>query len=236
MAAVRLTPMDRLAGLPLPIVPAENPVAADWHHHFHPKKSPLLKGDLGAQAVRAVRLQRTDGNDHDEYHRIYAGPPLPETDEERFATIIMAVAGYVPEHGISVRNRKPKVVKMKEEQRRHLQTSGDIKVGCQDLIRGFLRQYVMSQPIEGISLSDLAIEEFITTENQDRRLLIGHNILAQITDLATESVDETYWRANRQNLLLPGLPPNVRRFAKISLGNLRHRTVLVNQLHARLAV
>lgn len=229
-----MTPMDQLAGLPLPMVPTEQRYNPDWHHHFHPKRSSDL-ADLGGHAVRNVRLQHVDRNRHDDYHNAYFGPVLPTTDQDRFGTIIMAAAGYVPEQGIAFKRHRPSVVMLSETQRKQLQFGGDMRMGSVDAVRAFMRQYVLEQPLGSINVHELTLEEFVTTPNPDRRLLIGHNILAQITDLATESVSETYWQANRRQLLLPGLPSNVQRFTKTRLGNRRNRNVLVRQLHAKLA-
>lgn len=236
MAVEFTTPMDRLTELlPLPIIPTEHTVNPDMHHHFHPRRSPHLQ-DLGGKAVRSVRLQRVDYKlHHNDYHGAYDGPVLPETDEEKFATVIMAVAGYVPEFGIAFRNHQPVIKRMREEDRQQLQLGGDMCVASLDAVRGFMRQYILSQTVESVNLSNSAIDEFITTKDPARRMLLGHTILAQITCKATEPVEETYWRANRRKLLLPGLPNNVQRFAKTTLGTLRNRNVLVDQLHFKLA-
>ncbi len=239
MAAELVTPLDELTGLPLPLVPPEEPFSADnvdidWHHHFHPRRSPILRTPNGP-AIRNARLQLTDYEMHHfGYHRTYVGPPLPETDDAQFATVIMSTAGYMPEQGISFTGDQPSIVRLSQGQRHQLQTSGEIKLGSRELINIFIREYVMSQ-LSSVDADELNIEEFVTTNDPERRRVLGHNLLALITDRATEPINEVYHQARRRQLILPNLPNNVRRFAKARLGPLKTRDKLVGQLHSRLA-
>jgi hypothetical protein len=233
MAAELITPVDELTRLPLPLVPLERVSQPDWHHHFHPKKSLLLQDESG-RAVRNARLQRADyATHHYGYHGVYLGPPLPETEEEKFATVIMAAAGYMPHYGINFTKGEPRIAKLSSEQRHRLQTSGEIKVGAGDVVRGYIRNYIINQQIWDLNVKDLTLEEFIFTDNLERRRLIGHTLLALFTDKATESVNEPYYRAHKQQLILPGLPRNVRRFTKSSMGSTKIRDKLVVRLHER---
>lgn len=232
------TPYDPLTLLSLPLMPVENPhrmYRPDWHHHEHPKRSPLLK-EIGGQAVRNARLQYYDRRLHNRYHDKFGGPPLPETEEQQFNLVIMAVAGYIPEQAIDVRRRKPQIVALTTEQRHRLQTSGEIRVGSEAVLREFIKKRVMSQDVYSVNASDLMIEEFVTTNNFERRRLLGHTLLGLVTDKASEVAGETYWQARRKELILPGLPSNVQRFAKSKLGNTRERDRLVKQLYKSLAV
>jgi hypothetical protein len=228
------TPVDELTRLPLPLVPLQTPINADWHHHFHPKRSPVLQ-EAGGVAVRNARLQRCDRRQHNAYHNAYFGPPLPQTEEEQFATVIMSVAGYMPHYAIALKKGEPQIVRLYEDQRQRLQTSGEIKVGSTETVRKFLRGYVLSQSIESVNVNDLTIEEFLTTQNVQRRYALGHTLLGLITEKATEKVDDTYYQARRQELLLPGLASSARRFTKTSLGSRRMRDRMVDHLHLSLA-
>jgi len=229
------TPIDEMTRLPLPLIPVDNPRYPDWHHHFHPKRSSFLQG-VGGRAVRNARLQKFDyAVHHYDYHGNYLGPPLPETIEEQFSAVIMSVAGFIPEHGIAFQGHEPRIAKLSPELRHRLQTSGEIKIGSIDVVRQFLRSYVLSRDIAEINTNELTIEEFITTKDSERRRVLGHNLLGLITNVATEHVDETYHQARQKELILPGLPGNIRRFTKSSLGSIGMRDRLVKDLHARLA-
>lgn len=235
MAAERITPTDELTGLPLPVVPVQHPERPDWHHHFHPRRSPLLQ-DLGGQAVRSVRVQKVDYRRHHyDYHNEYLGPPLPKTEKEQFATVIMAATGYMPTEAIAFKNHKPRVTKLHYDIRKRLQTSGEIKVDHKGAVSEFIRQYVLAQNIQDINFNDLKVDEFLNTENTERRRVLGHTLLGLYTDKATEVVDETYSLAYKNKLVLPGLPNSAQRFAKALMGNRRIRENLVSQLHARLS-
>jgi hypothetical protein len=231
-----VTPTDELTGLPLPLVPLnELGEDADWHHHQHPRRSPLLKKDLGGSAVRQSRLQFYDYElHHSGYHHTYLGPPLPETEEDQLATTIMSVAGYMPDFALDFQSSEPRIVKLKPEQRQRLQTSGEIRIGSEDVVKNFIKSYVLSQPIESVNINELTIEEFITTKDHERRRALGHNLLGLIIYKATEPINEVYCQAQKREMLLPGLPGNVRRFTKTLLGSHNGRRKLVNTLYKQL--
>src|SRR5437868_1010472 len=93
--------LDTATGLPLPIAPVEfarlpGPGGhSNWHHHYHPAKSPILQTPAGV-AVRNCRIQFVPRDVHQRYHDLFAGPPLPGSNEEAFRTTVLAVAGVVP--------------------------------------------------------------------------------------------------------------------------------------------
>jgi hypothetical protein len=235
VAKMKATPTDELTKLPLPILPIENPVKPDWHHHFHPRNSPRLTSKMGGPALRAARLQRVDyGAHHDGYHNLYTGPPLPKKLKDRFGLIVMSVAGYMPDQALDFSGDAPAIVPLSEEKRLFLQTSGQIRTGNHTAIRNFIRDYVMSQDVGSTNIGELTIEEFIYTRDEDRRRMLGHTLLGLITDKATEPLNEQYYQAKKQRKISPDLPHSAMRFTKALLGPPRSRDMLVDQLHARL--
>jgi hypothetical protein len=146
----------------------------------------------------------------------------------------MAATGYMPNEAIAFKHHKPRVTKLHPDLRRRLQTSGEIKMDHKGAVSEFIRQYVLAQNIHDINFNDLKIDEFLNTDNFERRRVLGHTLLGLFTDKATEVVDETYILAHRSKLVLPGLPNNAQRFAKAMMGNRRIRENLVGQLHHRL--
>jgi hypothetical protein len=211
-------------------------VRPDWHHHFHPRTSPILK-EFGGEALRNARLQLVDYDTHHfGYHNKYDGPPLAKTVEGRFAAVVMSVAGYIPKEAIDFEDRSPKLIRLSDDQRRQLQASGEIESRGDAVIRNFIRDYIMEQQITATNVNELTIEEFVSTRNVERRRLLGHTLLALITDLASEPIHETYSVARRNQLIKPGLPTSARRFTKGLLGPTRSRDKIVNRLHKNLAI
>jgi hypothetical protein len=234
VSAELVTPTDELTGLPLPIVPIENPVRPDWHHHFHPRLSPRLVNKEGGSALRAVRLQRVDYDAHHRgYHRYFDGPKLPKKMNDRFGLIIMSAAGYIPEQGLDFTDGEPAIVDLTEEQAAELRKQ--IKVGSPTSIRYFIQDYVISQKLEDVNVNETTIEEFISTKNEERRRVLGHTLLGLVTKKATEPLDENYHRIRQQQQIAPNTPNSVMKFTKALLGPVRSRDRLVNRLHDRVA-
>lgn len=115
----------------------------------------------------------------------------------------MAVAGYMPNEAIEFHKGKPKIVPLAFDTRRRLQTSGEIVIGGKDAVQRFIREYVLGQDIDSVNVKDAVIDEFLTTENEQRRLDLGHNLLGLITDKATEHLKATYLLARQRELTMP---------------------------------
>lgn len=237
MPKMEVTPTDELTGLPLPLVPLDDfGPEPNWHHHFHPKKDPALTKGAGGYAVRQCRIQRYAFDLHTgEYHAHFSGPPLPRTIEEKFVTTVMAVAGYMPHEAIDMRGGRPQIVPLSHDQKRRLQTSGEIKIGAEALIRRFMKDYVLNNGIDAIDASGLAVEEFIVTTDEARRRELGHNLLGLVIDKAAEPADEIYYQAKKKELLKPNLAGNVQRFIKSKLGSKRNRERIIDDLYEHLA-
>lgn len=231
-----VTPVDVMTMLPLPLVPAEAMRNPNWHHHMHPRRSPLLQINThGGHALRTCRIQRTDYYRHTDYHNAFLGPPLPEQESDKFMMVVMAAAGYMPAEGLDFNGGSPQVVALTGKQRELLQSPLYVKMATGGAVGGFIRHYVMTQDIGAVNISGNKIDEFLHTRNPERRRLLGHQLLALVTEKATESVEEPYYLARKLSLLPPGVPNNVQRFAKTKLGTLRHREKLVQRLHRQLA-
>ncbi|HET9174115.1 MAG TPA: hypothetical protein VFN56_02425 [Candidatus Saccharimonadales bacterium] len=230
-----MTPTDLLTGLPLPILPtAHFAPHADMHHHFHPKRSVELRG-VGGQAVRCVRVQKVNyDTHHDDYHRNFYGPPLPETDEAKFFTVLMAMA-CVPNQAIAFRRGNPRIVTMTNTQRKRLYSFEHMRVNGQNIIRTFIGDYIVDQDIRGAGLTNATIDEFIYTTSRFRRAQLGHYILGLATVLATEPLEDPYRQACKQNLIHPGFPRTAQRFTKFHLGPPEAREKLIPRLREQLA-
>ena len=114
------TPIDtELTNLPLPVLMTGTDFSLNgdnFHHHFHPSRSSELgydpttgrlypRDDLRRMAGMAVRTSRVQDIPiwlHSRYNNIFSGPPLPETLEEQFTTVVLVCAGIVPRQAIDL--------------------------------------------------------------------------------------------------------------------------------------
>lgn len=231
------TPTDRLTGLPLPLLPLDDyGPDTSWHHHQHPRRHPLLQQQgLGGQAVRGSRLQLYNHRLHYVgYHSYYEGPPLPKTPEERFTTIIMCMAGYIPHQAIDMRSGEPRIVDMDPKLCRRLQTSGELRMGQETTIRRFIRAYVMSHALATIDMERTSTEEFLETNDVERKRDLGFDMLGIIIARAVEPAADMYFQAQRDGLLMPTAAETIQQFTKTRLGTIRKRHKMINSLHSRL--
>lgn len=236
MAAEMETPTER--GIPLPLVPIDDPRmpegAFNWHHHFHPRTSPLLTDDEGA-VIRASRLQKSlaYGN-HTEYHQWYEGPHLPQTDEERLGVIILARAGYIPEHGILMRGsrRKPQIVTLNQRQRWLLMDQTQLRSGSIGLTKEYLTKLVLAQDL---STHTSLIDEFLETKDQERKRSIGGFLIGDALHQVISPAAADYLNAWRTGRISHHLPRKPQRFARSILGSPKHRVRLITNLEAKLA-
>lgn len=241
MAAIEATPIDQSTGIPLPLVPIQNSFdprspEVNWHHHFHPRRSPLLSHELpGGVALRTARLQRAfkHGN-HKEYHQFFQGPPLPESVEDRFRTIVLAHAGYIPSHAILMRKHSmPKVVKMSEKQRDQLWHEGHIRSGSPGEVRNFLGAYILGQDLSDVS--EGIIDEFVTTDSRQRKRFLGNWLLAQAIERASAPLAPTYREAWKEGKIPHTLPLKPLSFVAQALGAQRQRDHLVRKMATQFA-
>jgi len=216
MAAEYATPLDLETGIPLPIMPRADlpPVPrgrggrnleriADWHHPFHPRPV-LLAGDQGDQAVRHCRTQWADYEDHHHrYHNVFVGPTLPESAEEQFRTVVLAAAGYVPDHAIAFNDRRATIKPLQPEAREFLWKTGQIRVAGPADVRNFLFAYTLRHDFSGIN--NRTIDEFLNSPSMQRRRELGRTLLGLAARDAARPVQDIY-----RDSLAHGLIPSDR--------------------------
>lgn len=220
MAERQQTPTE--LGIPLPLVPVDNLAHAggplNWHHHFHPRKDPLLETE-GGSVIRTARLQRayTYGN-HQEYHDHFSGPPLPATDQERFRVAVLARAGFIPQRGILLRGDKsPMEVILTNRQRNLLKSEGQIRSGSPGMTRTFLAGFVLAQDMSDIKES--VIDELMHTHNQERKRLLGNFLLAEALQRTVEPVASDYRQAWSERKIPHNQPARPHRFLRLIIGS-----------------
>lgn len=239
--AERMTPVDDLTGMPLPIIPKlerlplRHPDIADWHHHFHPRSDPRLK-TVGGLALRNSRLQLVAREYHNDgpkrYHKFFDGPPIPESEATQFGMCVLACAGYLPESGIDLRSGEPVVARLDHNQRNllrsHRRNNFDyryFRYGY-DPIRRFFAKYVLEQNLTEI-LPQRTIDEFLYSRNPNRRSELGRTIIEAAASSATEHIDPAYdlFRQNQQ--LHELMPPDPHTLVVYKLGNPKQQEELV---------
>jgi hypothetical protein len=236
MARYEFTPVDEI-GVPLPIAPPEmllpkNSPEADWHHHMHPKRDPRLD-DVGGFALRNARIQLSSyDTHHNRYHREFFGPPIPDTAEEKFGLTVLLAAGYLPNGVIDFRKRKTFFRQMRPDEKQRFWASGEMRIGSETHIRNFLTEYTLAQDISHVD--DWTVDEFLYTEDPERKRFLGHWLLAQAIEKATEPISGLYEHALKKERLGADKPTKVASLVAVQLGNVRRRDTLLPQLEQKL--
>jgi hypothetical protein len=247
MAAEAVTPIDKNSGLPLPIAPTEcslpisDGMVANWHHHFHPSTHETLQYPdledklrvLGGRALRHCRMQLVAVQDHNyglqSYHNYFKGPPLPTEPKEQFEQVVFACSGYIPDQAIDIRSGEFKVINLNRNQKNVLHQTKytkdyrNFRYGYEP-IRDYFKEYAFSQDIS--SLDELAIEEFLLTQDVNRRKFLGHLLLAKVIEIATDSVDEKYKKYKKTGYLHPMMPSRSYSLVKARMGSPKKREEL----------
>lgn len=244
LAGAEFTPIDLISGLPLLIAPddralfilhglepAVDPktgqVLADWNHNFHPAAQVLAGGD-GAAAVRNARMQYVLRSTHNEYHAAYYGPPLPTKPSERFRTAVLCAAGYIPMQAIQFGTDGPSLVDLSPMQRERLRTSREVKVASLSVVRHFMRQYVLNQPMDHIK--PRTINKFLKidpTESVDaakQHRYLTHLLLSLVIDRVEDVIEEPYAFGYDEALLAPDAPERPDLFVQYTLAPNRKNT------------
>ncbi len=220
----RLGPVDDFTGLPLPLLPVEAPIAdipnqkllqeacrEDRHHAFFPNASLTTESE---RVLRHSRLQYGVRWAHGKYHEFYSGVPIPEDIGRQFALGVLATAGYIPETAVDVRGNRPTITRLQPEVRRRMQEEtiyAEQRVShmtgrdMNRINRGmFFMNYALSQDLSHVR--QVLLEEFIETENRNRRLKLGLFIVDMAFLRATENIESVYKLAHHEGLIHPARP------------------------------
>lgn len=232
------TPVDPLTNIPLPIITSHEPAFAparkpDLHHAFHPRRSVELQGVAGL-ALRECRVQVVKYyTHHDEYHHEFDGPPLPRTDEEKFRLVVLAAAGYIPEHALTFgRDSSPYTIHMPVHIRERLWRSNRVRVNNPGYVKRFIQHYVLEQDFS--SLNEHTIDEFLSTVSEERRWELGCELLGIGARQAAEPIKDVYKEAKATSCLPPERARTASRFVLSALGMSRDRGRLFTLLEERL--
>jgi hypothetical protein len=216
VAIKRYTPVDVLTGLPLPIWPlnelppkTELPTYPNPHHHFHPRKSKLIRKPDEANFLRNSRKQIVPRWIHNKYHEIYSGPRIDKDEHKRLMLGIFAVAGYLPKYAIDA----PATVDLGEDvirpiddelykqmtDKSHLYSEATRSKERRDRVCDFMMRVVLKQDFNEVD--QLVIEQFLDTKEEDTRLEMGRLILDKLINQSTEPIEPIYRYLYRKNMI-----------------------------------
>ena len=200
---MQVTPICEATNLPLPILPNEPQEARfsfwDYHHHFHPRSDPQLQ-HIDGKALRYSRGQLLPRALHNEYHRIFEGPPLPESIEEKFRLTVLACAGVVPRQAIALEgNLEYSEVTLGEREFEDISSSRSIYIErahkskaqyyTRRAIGRFFAYYALRQDINEV-VSERVIDQFLDQSITDeRRKELGNFILTEALGVSTEGLE-----------------------------------------------
>jgi hypothetical protein len=239
MAAEQFTPIDEI-GMPLPLAPTDlerrdaSQRKPDWHHHFHPKKSPLLTSDPGGESVRNCREQLYDFNIHHlDYHNHFTGPPLPKTEAQKFGISVLAAAGYVPAKAIQFTDGEPEIVRLNKSQRGRLWSSGELRMASPKKVQDFLLQYSIGHGL--LEVDERLIDRFLNTSSDQRRYRLGGILLDLAIDKAAKPLDPFYRTAWKKGYINRVSAHRPQRLIKTTLRVNSRQPILVDKLFDTLA-
>jgi hypothetical protein len=221
------TPIDSHTGIPYLMVPhwqvhdimksaSKTGRFSDRNHVFFPRLHPLLQ-TIGGQAVRHARVQRVNRGEHNRYHELYDGPPLPQTEEEQFRATVFCVAKYIPPLALNMGLKKPGVEKLGPRQLRRLRESGEITMDSSRKVRDFMEGYVLDRGIEDIEKHKNFIGKFLlcpsdTVYDRQRQQHMARNLLTLAARGSAAELEQVYGTVHGQDLLHPMAPPDATNF------------------------
>ncbi len=251
MAAELTTPIDEYSGLPYPIaprcehIPLNSPDVANDHHGWHPRHHPALRTAAGV-ALRNSWIQYVHADLHNEgpfsYHAFFQGPELPTDESDIYGRVVLAFAGFVPDHVIDITSRSQPFARpataqeaafLRQPQRNNPFGYRYLRYGY-DPVREFLLDYVLGQDLSHIK--ETAIDEFLCTDDAERKVKIGDFLLWSAAEVATDDIRGKYTALARSNLLHPLMPKDPKPLVKWKLGShKRIRQHVIPQLEAVLS-
>jgi hypothetical protein len=217
------TPVCEATGLPLPVRQTLTIEPINWalfnfkdyHHHFHPERSPELVTEEG-RALRVSRGQWLPKELHNRYHKLFDGPPLPVDIDEVFRLTVLSCAGVVPREALDLSKRRSyKKVGLRDEEFELLAAPNSIFIekahskGASPkrrIIGQFLVSYALKQDLYEV-ISDRVIEQFLyRSTSAERRKELGNYILREALDMSVDGLAAEHRELRREGYSLPGRP------------------------------
>lgn len=205
------TPVDLSTGVPLPIFPSDSlpeiPASGsinidrlgDWHHPFHPR-SKLVSGDMGLQALRACRVQWVRYEEHHDgvgYHQTFAGPPIPENEDQLFKTIVFSTAGYVGNKAIKFApNGQHEVVELGFLNRKELLKPKVLMIDDYDKVKNYLLDYAARKTLP--SVSPQLVDILLHSTDLIRRQVVATLLIEAASEEITADIQDEFRNAKKR--------------------------------------
>lgn len=234
---IETTPIDELTGLPLPVLTRSTDFfierrgnltarTKNFHHGFHPNRSPLLGYDQSGRLLAAGDPDRISGRAlrysrgqllpvwlHDRYHDIFLGPDLPTDVRSRFTRVVLACAGVVPRQAIDLHTPGSFQITPELSDRRYNQITkhtyheGEVSPPRYPNRRGELGRFIADYAINN-SLNDILSEreikqkvhEFLIPRSPQTRKEAGRIILAHAVDASVADLIPIHKEAVKEKM------------------------------------
>lgn len=201
----RRFPVDGI-GFPLPIYVPDEYRSGDYefdeHHYWAPRQVMLKRhGDLG-KMMRHSRTQEVPIVLHKRFNRYFEHTPLAKKRINRLGHLLLSLARYLPEEAIDVRPDTPERRELTLEERQTMWENDEIHiknvVGAQKLLIKHVTQQNIPAKNEEVKED---IREFLTTDNDERRTMLGKKLFRLAAKSAVEPIEPLYLNAWESGLL-----------------------------------
>ncbi|HVC36698.1 MAG TPA: hypothetical protein VNE40_04650 [Candidatus Dormibacteraeota bacterium] len=221
--ATNLAPLDEKAlelgtkiALPIAQLPPYKKIYSKTKNGHHaagfPATHPSLQGD-DLRVIRWSRIQEGLRILHWRYHEYYDGIELPETDHQRFLSVLLYSAGYIPEWGVDVRGSQPKLIRLSEESRQALHEPGVLHQQDQMhwRIGYFFGRHILKYGLGDIREA-LAVSQFLETNDELKKRKLGHAVIRLAAEVVLDPIELVYQQAKSSGQIGPEQPTRALRF------------------------
>lgn len=228
-----LTPIDGLTGLPLPVLargtdfylPYSGSRKQNYHHHFHPAKSPRLGHDGAGlklpksdpNRIEGLALRYSWGQElpvwlHHRYHEVFSGPELPDDSRQKFTRVVLACAGVVPTSALNLYEPEEySEVALNHRQhefiRRQIYFEGaasKTKNSKRRHIGKYIAEYSLSNSLtEVVNQKEInrRAKEFLRPKSEIQKVEAGRFILSQVVGASVNDLIEVHNEAIREGMV-----------------------------------
>ncbi len=216
-----MVPVDEF-GVPYLICPYDAPARHtqrwDDDHSYFFSDLPELNDQAG-RALRVSRVQHIPRWLHDRKHNLFftnGVEQLPTSQSDKFALIVLAVAGYASRSALDLRGTEPKLITMSENTYRfvrgrrqlHFEMRKSHTLGCRtpeqsaNKIGMFFAEYIRQHGFEDI-VNESVVDEFLHTSNSAKRRKLGNKIIGHAAEAAVEPIKPLYREAFSAGFVRP---------------------------------
>lgn len=201
-------PLDRVTGVPLLLSPSYMaklpPNEWDDNHVMHSRRRPELMDDLG-MALRRSRVQLVHHVAHrGHFHKHYNQPIIGSDDESRMQSLVVHMAGYIPEVTIAFAETKGLVKAVREplhrRARNRLLESGSVRVYDSYELSKFLGRHLFEK-----YLVDETRQELVHGDPREASDL-AEDLLRSAVSAETNHIEPLYERLQQERRIPRSLP------------------------------